>query len=58
MMSIQLMFNLVSTFIFLYFAIIWQKSDPFNLFIKITLSIMCMGGLFLVLKNFGYMVRI
>jgi len=53
---IQTTFNVLSTVLFIFLFIIWQKSDWINVLVKYTFIIMSIYGIFICLKDFGFII--
>jgi uncharacterized membrane protein len=54
----QNIYNLITALICLFLGMIWKKSNFTNLLIKFILIICAMYGGLLVLKNYGFLIKI
>lgn len=54
----QTTYNIVTTIFYLFFAIIWKKSNATNLFIKLFCFLLAITGGFLILKELGYIIKV
>lgn len=54
----QLFFNIGATVMCGFMAYIWKRSDVTNVFIKIAFFGLTLLGIFINLKNFGYVIKI
>lgn len=58
MEGLQNIFNILSTIVFLYLGLIWNKKDLKNLNIKVVLIVLGVAGLLITLSNYGYIVKV
>lgn len=57
-MEYQDIFNVAATTIILLLFVIWEKSSILNAVIKIILFLLTLGGAFVTLESFGYIVEV
>ena len=55
---IQTVFNILATLLFMWLGHIWLKSTAYNTVLKFTFILMAVYGLFVCLKDFGFIMKI
>ena len=55
---LQTIFNISTTIMILFLAVIWTRSGIFNMLIKFLLVLLTIYGIFICFKDFGFVVKI
>jgi len=56
-MNDQVIFNWLSTILFLFLALIWDKTSFGNMILKFILLLLGGAGIFILLVSYGYLVK-
>jgi len=54
---LQIIFNVSSTLLLLFFAIIWKSGSTLNTALKFILYILSVYGIIICLINFGFVIK-
>jgi hypothetical protein len=54
----QQIYNVITTLLFIFFAIVWKTDNWLNITIKIVITLLAIAGLFINLHYFGFIIQI
>jgi len=58
MEQLQIVFNILSTIVFIYLGLIWTKCDWKNINFKLVCTVLSIVGVIIILANFGYISKV